>query len=857
MLVSFVSDKTQIPTIYEYSQMSAQYINEASARMQLSTIVPMIFANSENLAPYLTNYCVECNGILRADVKQLNLSLIYVELPNRYGYLLLYKTNPLTLLYAVYCGEITLTLAVKNIFENKNNGGCRNFCLVAPIGSVVTAQEPYATQWNNLRDSFVLSSFSYINLNGNILKCKRVGRQGRDLEVVDKFYINNKIPDLQKALSNEPTCLIDKRLLVNKIQNNKYAMQQLSGKRLPVAHLAITTALSDIHNNADLIVAIANTPQQDGICARLTNDWLKRAVKHKLNKFPPERTSDGKYDVQQLTTEATIKYQGDTWKGAEQTDKIYLVTEVKTGRTLHCISIGKNELYYLNKRLELVQLAISQSEDVIENIQIELINESISKKLLGNVIVETYYSEQHGAAVYEALGDSSEVLWKDLFEQEFNCMNVQSTKRLTVTSEILTQRKVAKADELEKQCIYFGTDGSISKTTGEYIGTISRTFSKAKSHSFNFPTITVKIKDKTYKGSIKFGFALLKNIEDNDDTFPMCVPAVTTIGRFGTLGTLTLSDYVFCSWKLHDAVDIEEKWLYGRSVLISQGIYGKKYTQIGSKFRFGDAIVAANATSTAKAAATKVATTITTAFSSISKAVSTGIEQNNTLSSELSLGYLPDTYEEYQSLIAEDTIYVNNKANSKATITIVDEDDLLDQMEDLDELDEELLAEMDDGDDDDYYEDDFNDDELGTDDNPEDSDDFDDLGDFDEDDLDDSESNNWQLQRTIWLSRHSTDKFIVHDNEKVYWFDVVHILMIQDQPENADNIDLLKQVWQSITSKMTDYSEEEIINMMFEQIKSETEGVNSSSTDAPSAEASVLPQQSDITDDDDDLFADL
>ena len=718
--------------------------------------------------------------------------------------------------------------------------------MVAPIDSIITAEEPYKSEYANFKTAFTLSSHSYVYLNGSILKCKRIGRQGRDLQVVDKFYITNKIPELNKALSHEPTCLINGKLVTDSLTSDDNTAQRLldrlGGRSLPVARLGISAALSDMNNDADIIVALAKTKERDAICAHLSNDWLKRAVKHKLNKFPPEYSSDGKYEVQQLTTEATIKYQGESWKGAEKTDLIYTVVEKASRRPIAIISIGAIELEYVRKRVYSIKRALKDNAPVVNETTIEFETSGITKILLLNMIDHYDHHEKlHNVDKlrgFVARYPNQSVSWLDLFQFEAQNAKKGSKQVVTLMSEILALKRVSTSSEVEIP-LYIETTGdhagrvtSTLKSNARHYFTIKNRYVPAKPHDFNFPVLAVKIPDdnhnmQTYIGYVKFNVALLKNINEPADKFMVYTAQTEHRGAgYWAYNSFSLCDFIFPSFPLHENTQYDQKVEKGYQLVVSNAIYGKKFKDAGKVLQGQDG------------------TTMEEAFGTVAKLVSTGIEiPGTTYSSELSLGFLPDTYSEYLELCAYDDKFeaVTDKHKTVMyTTSSFDEESLLDEMDDADydDLLEEAYSDEEEynGFDDEDYE------EVGQTDSDEEEQ-------YEEDYMDDEDDDAWQMQRMLWLQNHPNSDCITSSGENVYWFDIMHDMMKVDQPDNANNIQLLETIWNSMLSKMQGYTAQDVMSMMYEQLKP--------SDDTVSYEPTNATPNNDLTDDDDDLFADL
>lgn len=853
MLLSFLPIKNEqgkqvMTSVLDYAANVQDTLNLSSARVWMSTYVPMIFANSPNLADRCTNMCVDCKDYLKLEVKDLNLLLVYIGLPDRYGYLALYKTDSIKLLYLSYIGEITLVNSIKALFtELVSAAGCRNICTVAPIDSIITSEEPYRDEWNSFKLSFMLSSFSYVYLNGSILKCKRVGKQGKDLQVVDKFFVTNKIPDLNKALSHTPTCLINGKLLTDNLANktvNERIMDRLYGRKIPVAHAGIATALSDMQNDADIIVALAKTKEQDAICARLSNDWLKRAVKHKLNKFPAEVTSDGKYEVQQLTTEATIKYQGDTWKGAEKSDLIYTVTEKASRRPVAIISVGLTELNHIKKRRMLIQDAIKNNKHVIEHIVLEFYSYGLDKDLMKSWVSSEIQNELKNADdIWKHVvqqPDGIDVSWIDLLNYEAILTTGFPQQTKLLSNKIFSCRKNLDRDAEYEAYIgdyynFTAIKTQPPKVGGKSIFKLSSTYKPVEAHSFNLPDITIIVPNidgikQTYKGKVKFGVAYMKNVENPDDTFITIVDRAhhTGVGNWG-YSTLSLCDYIFPTMPLHENAEYAKEVERGYQIIASNAIYGKKLKDINK-------VVYNTRNQTNEA------------LMYITKATATGYEVNNTVySNALSLGFLPDTYEEYCELIKIDDMfddavtrnrtemYVTSTANDDALLDEMDDDDYSDLLED-DSYEEEY-----DGFDDEEYEEE-------TPATTNDTDQYDD--DYFEDEEDDE---SWQMQRMLWLQNHPNTQSIVRNGQQVYWFDAMHLMMLSDQPGSAENIALMENIWNNMLAKMTGVDALDLVAMMYDQLTDNDTSDEGTDTDAEQSEE----EQYDISDDDDELFADL
>lgn len=842
-----------MPSALEYSRNAASKLSSNSVRCWLSTYIPLIFANAPNLAGKCTNLCVDCKGIYRMELTELSLVLVYIELPDRFGYLALYNSATKALLYLCYCGEITLTLAVKSMFDEHISGSAlKNICMVAPIDCVITAEEPYKSEWSNFSHTLNLSSFSYVYLDGSILKCKRIGRQGRDLQVVDKFYVTNKIPELNKALSHEPTCLINGKLLVDGLSDSDDVAQRitdrLNGTKLPVARMGMSTALSDTENDADIVVALALTPENNAICATLSNDWLKRAVKHKLNKFPPEFTSDNKYEVQQLTTEATIKYQGDTWKGAEKSDLIYVIVERASRRPVSIISIGKAEFDYIKLRRHMVKSAIKDQRPYIEHINVDFETAGLDK-LLMFACLQDMQNELCGKdrlSKFATDNPNAKVSWIDMLNEEVKMAVRGPAAGITFAGMLFDYRRLntSSRTELVERKVYMddlGTDtpGRLSATLrpkSTLAFTISRHYEPAKPHSFNLPTITITVPDhngnrQTYEGKVKFGIALMKNVENPQDNFMTFVEKAHHAGvGQSKYNSFSLCDYLFPTMPLHENSTYDSKYEHGYQLVVSNAIYGKKLKD-AAKFMYAE-------TNNTEAGLITVA-----------KMTSTGYEvQGSSLGSTLSLGYFPDTYEEYCELIQIDDRFESLTTKHKTvmyTTAAIDDESILDDMDDDDYSD--LLDDGFDDSDDDLdvdYDDGFDD---GTGQTAEDDDSI--LSDEDAAFYEDDEDDAWQMQRMLWLQNHPNSDCITDNGEKVYWFDIMHDMMKADQPDNANNIQLLETIWNSMLSKMQGYTAQDVMSMMYEQLKPSDD--TSTGGEADSSDAS------DLTDDDDELFADL
>lgn len=870
MLLSFLPIKDEqgrkvMPHALDMADTVRSSVGVTASKIWMSTYVPMVFANAPNLAPKAQGMCVDCKGMYKMEIEELNLVLLYIELADRFGYMCLYNSSTTQLLYMCYCGEITLTLAVKNMFANgpSGHGPLKNICMVAPIDAVITSEEPYRSEWISFNTSFMLSSHSYVYLNGSILKCKRIGRQGRDLQVVDKFYITNKIPELNKALSHDPTCLLNANQILSSLSSNKDTAQKLvdrlSGKTLPLAKMTVATALSDTENDADLIVSLAKVPQNDTICATLSNDWLKRAVKHKLNKFPPEFTSDGKYEVQQLTTEATIKYQGDTWKGAEKSDLIYVIVEKVSRKPVSIVSIGKQELETIKLRRYNLKSVLGSHKKVVEHIYIDFDNFGLDRILMTGFIDDHEgNTNKDGMRAYVTEYPSNTVAWRDFFNHEAVIASDTADDCKTFTGEILEQRKTNRFDnEYAERELYMykntePTFGRITTTNSDctkHICTIKREYEEAQPRSFNFATITITMPDKngvrqTFEGKVKFGVALMKNVNDRNDNFMLYAEKCHHYGIGNSrYRCFSLCDFIFPNFVLHESSVYDTDAEKGYQLVVSNAIYGKKFKD------------------TAKFLLQHKSRNIGRALAEVAKLVSTGINyEPNPLTNALSLGYLPDTYEEYCELAKLETLYSDIEDRSKtamytASSLSYDDESLLDAMEDDDYSD---LLDEDTADDEEYLDDGFDDAEYDEPDSEEDEELLDQMDDtFQEEEMAEEE---WQTQRLLWMQRHPDSIYITNNGEKVYWFDIMHNMMKTDQPGSANNIQLMETIWNSMLSKMEGYNAHDVMAMMYEQLKATSQDDDTSTTDTSGTAGASLTTADDtsgLTDDDDDLFADL
>lgn len=859
MLMSFLPIKDEhgkkiVPFALDCASTVRNKIGNAATRLWMSSYVPMIFANAPNLAERCEGLAVDCKGLYKLEVKDLNLTLVYIDLADRYGYLGLYESQTEKLLYLCYCGEITLTLSIKSMFVDapSGSGGMKNVCMVAPIDSVITSEEPYKSEWEGMKVAFMLSSHSYVYMDGYILKCKRIGRQGRDLQVVDKFYVTNKIPELNKALSHEPTCLINcKQMLAGFGSDNntrRILSERLLGQRLPIARMGMKTALSDTENDADIIAALALTPVNEAICATLSNDWLKRAVKHKLNKFPPEITSDGKYEVQRLTTEATIKYQGDSWKGAEKSDLIYVIVEKVSRKPVSIISIGKSELDDIKLRRATVKSTLSTHTPAIQHITLEFDSYAIDKVLITGFIDEDSSNMSNFAImrkfVVEYEGGS--IPWRDFFNHEAVHSEKCAKALKTYTGNLISHLNVLSSASKNTFDFYMHTTehkndtfGRLTRSAEEpdtiHVYKLSRECKEMQPREFNFPTVTIIVPDKngekqTFEGKVKFGVALMKNVNNPDDNFMFYVERLHNLGvGRSAYGSLSLCDYIFPTYPLHEHAVLNKECELGYQLIVSHAIYGKKFKDLYKLLGFHPAQNAERC------------------LAIIARLTSTGINyEQNPFVSSLCLGYIPDTYEEYKELIKFDETFASMEDRNKTVLYTqnslnYDDESLLDAMEEDDDYSD--LLEEDEELEDDYDADGFDEADDVSEDNDELLDDMDNFE--DEDDTDDE----WATQRLLWLQRHPDSKYITDNGKEVYWFDIMHIMMKQDQPANANNIQLLETIWNSMLSKMEGYNAHDVMAMMYEQLKEDT-------TDDGGQEDSTASANT-LTDDDDDLFADL
>lgn len=847
MLVRFTDYNTNnaITHILDYAKTGA-HISGVSTDMLFADLLPLIIANSPNLASKLTNTAINSCGVHLAESSPISgnkLEAVFVELENRFGYLCLYEFNNKKLLYASYCGEITLVNAIKTIFRGEGHSSTqKNICIAAPIDCVITQEMPFKEHCGHGLPILHLSSYSYLNLNGHILVLKRIGKSGRDLQVADKVYITNPIQELRKCFEHNPEGLINCAALSTAIANatgiQLSLVDRLTGKTLPLARKVCTAPLTSIHSEADYIAALAETPEAESHCARLSTDWLSRAMKHKLNKFTPEVTTDGRYSVQRLTTEATIKYQGDTWKGASKKDSIYIVTSTKTNAIKTIIAINADELVQVLELISNKRRCIHSTEWArVYHFTFEfdrpgmLLSDikSILRHYASTNREDTYIDWSNIAKPFLSYSDDTVIPWKELLISEFN----NREKHGSILSTVVYGITMRSLQECSKKSTYIvhpkTTSADISLTeNGNLIKqdeqklteiTLSYTSELSEVASFNTSTLTIVIPNEsggsdTYTGYVKMGYSLVHNVNDKNDEFGVCVRN-TTYGSLenlfikgsGNNHILRATDYLFASAALHEN-ELTFNRLHTSGAVVNKAIFGKKL------------MVFSHSTPEE--------------IEQVLKMVSTGRMISPTIADKYSLGYIANTEEEYKTALkveeAYEKIVTNNSIYLPKTIQIVeDDDDLL--MDDI--LDDE----------EEFYEEEEQDDVEYTD---------EDLAELiDDDDTADGNDSTWTVSRLAWLNSHPDSVYIVEEDKQVYWFDVMHILMQADQPESAGNIAILQQVWQSIKSKMSDVSEKEIIKMMYDNINSETGEEEAGDTDTGADDASSL------VDDDDDLFDDL
>lgn len=298
----------------------------------------LIIANSTNYADLVRTKFIDTTELYCVSVIDNNneIKAVLAGQADRTYYLVIYNNN--NLVCTVYITEINVLIVLKEVFTGRV-GFSSTRRDIAPyvkldriigINTRLDVDLDTETIKSIVNQRLMLSCCSkkYLVINNMVLTCIGIGRAHKDLQIKSKSYLGQKIDELVELFDKAPTGLLDLDTFVANIRNNAAAQKYLieNGDKLRPAHIALITPLSDIENTADIIVGLISTPEEDALCARLSSAWFKRAVKQKLTRFPIETTTNGKYDVQKLQTQATIKYNGQTWKGARKTDDIYVIT---------------------------------------------------------------------------------------------------------------------------------------------------------------------------------------------------------------------------------------------------------------------------------------------------------------------------------------------------------------------------------------------------------------------------------------------------------------------------------------------------------------------------------------------------
>lgn len=923
MLVHFYKNEQSTVSKFALDAPSEQNIGDCS--VLLSSVIPLLVVNSNSLADRLHNYMIDCAKLYRKTGTDTDTNttfdVIFAEQPTRYGYLLLYINSELK--FAIYCSEITIAMAVKSILR-VNLPASRivfhDFVLKAKLNTIITQQEPFLSELTNFLNagcSLALASYTYINISGTVIKCSRVGKAGRDLCVVEKTTLNSKIADLNKALTKPAQGLLSIASFTAGLQNLKKepAVLNLITLKLPVSRLLCATPLSELKNEADIIVALASMREDEAPCVHVSASWLKNAAKHKLNKLPSKITSNGRFEVQRLTAEASIKYSGLCWKGADKSDLIYVISDITTKQIKACISIGAHELNYIVEYIKEID-ARFENKEYIYDITFDFKNNDMTPLITQSGFSKSVYTINH-----------------------------------MTNSEADTVLKLINAK-------FVNNSHDLSQKFTRPLYTIEFSKFTLRPRSFNFPKITIIKLGETYEGFLKYNYTLMKNVNDTADKFILDLTPMLDIKLDGSKNIISsdfrpkyaynhniataftafardyhFSDMLLCSGMLKDyRGNVKDYHCEVNNILgyagnsmhiiytqkymaVTKAIYGKRieslfnatyeaYTGFRSFLPIWIDFSPAETTVIYKILNILVATGQLVGDASISSSSLSPQEfakYAQIVASDLQLGYICDTYEEYLGLVdlqykfdtlisntieiaAPTTISIDDVDDEDIEIDDVDmdededesdseisdedtiiDDDILDEeaaadamLEDvdlddddlLDQLDDELLSSYDENTeigDDIELSDDIEIDESG----------FEDDEVIDKVSLNSDESSNWKMYRQMWLQSHPNSANVTINGEVVYWFDAAHIITMEDQPAISNNIAVLETIWKGMLENMPDVNSESLIQMIYDSVNG-ADGEGAASDIDTTRDDSVPPISTDsLVDDNDALFSGL
>ena len=872
--------------------------------------IALLIANSSNYADLVSPKFIDATEVYAVSTTDngTKIKVVLAYQADRSAYIAVYNVNTrldsAALVYATYIAEISILLNLRDIFKSTRSyvGTRKDVAPYVKAGQVILVNSDgyrntdsiTTTLATIIRENLLISACSkkYIVVNNIVLGCIGTGRAHKDLQVESKSFIGTKIPELSELLTKTPTGLLDLKTFVAALKNNRQASDYYNNHlgMLRPTHIAMTTALSDLQNTADIIVALIKTPESDAICTHLSAAWFKRAVKQKLTRYPIEVSSDGKYDVQRLSTEATIKYPGQSWKGARQDDYIYVVTHHgRPDKIVGCIGVDasdiksiilrrdkfkshleKNTQYcnididittkqdielkrfmYACDQYELIPTFCDNLYRVFEYYRTECLHcsKEVLKEQYGIDVDKYKNSISHTASELEHIKVSVEEMLtyitllinnKHVCDLFGSCCNFYFSM-LNPTDTVLYKGEKSSLSSLNyaaKEILQGQTEPASFIIDGDYVRlNITLTPEKIKPHSFNLPAINLVINGYVLKGIIS-GEQIILN-DKNYHYYAMHIdniiydkghPSLPSVLRQNIRKPIySFSDYIFPMDYLYDSMRTREYNKLG-TISVRQAIYGKSFESFTSNSdEYEDAIVF------------------------------TGLPYLCRIKQMLPVfnyfGKYFSTYEEYLNIVAQEAEYDKCLSGSTTVVTLqsaktMPSDEEFDDM-DLDDMDIEL-----DEQDTPYA------DEVDMDVDMDDTDGLDEDISIDIEDLEEgSDDAAWSFNRQSWIATHPNDAYIEGENGKIYWFDVLHTQMKADHEATGEqlpfnDIQVLYSVWQNILKGMPNVSELELLRMMYDTDDGDGDGGDGDGT-TPNDELETPTDTGITTDDDDDLFADL
>lgn len=867
-----IKNNTYIESVYNVAETQTFKHDEdtraktgSNAAMNLT--LGLILFNSPNIANLLKDKCVNC-----ASVMGLNLSddchtrIVFIDLDDESCYLTLYDTLSQELKFATYIANTDFVTNIKvNIL---NTVGRKSAQLSAIQNSYFIAKTN--TSLNDLKNYFVLQNYNivktgnniYSHVNGIVLSLHELAKNSDKYMILDKFVLTSKkLQDIYDLCNNKPKNIVDSNYLLSTFSESSFTYNNSAYK---MAHFACSTPISDLHTDQDLVAALALTPIQDTPVNRIKPAWLTKAIEeHKVTKGEPTLTYDGQYYVTELATSKAYTY-SYSWKKTPASECRAFIISDTNNNIIDCISIDKITFNIYKKIMELNKIVF---EDLyVYDISIKLNDVTFNRdQLIFFLLNQTYNYPKKDSFAKETIIDNlikydctwfqertsqnNNYTWEDIFaiELEFarysNFYNSSSQKyglftklvNLAWNADFFDSLNYKKnVDKLELQRTY----KIFMKETGEIklshdlmfdhaediiqrgkvhqssefnpmiIGEFTLKHRKPTKRALNFSTITLETPNGTYKGNVLTGAMTLTNLQTGRIINTYCHPFTSdtlvatraTISNINTVYSRLLgrsyysgnanlymksyigSDLIACDY-LFNSVE-----LYNRRLLLSSQkknvdpddyLY-KNFSGFINYPILTSEIAAYTSGRLERAQRDKIL------YSDLDEAMFTYIKtsaicHNNNIDigsvtmhevlktrpvfQGLQLGFIPTNMDEYEYYYNLDKTYSKDIKTIEANI------------QPIGNTKEQSLPTFNTA--------------------------YASIGNIFE------KEQAWLKVRTSWLVSHPNSAFIKPGAEKIFWFDVLHTLVLKDMPEKANDIDSLYKIWTGMLSRMSAMTEEE------------------------------------------------